>query len=138
MRKSWIAALLCACALSAAPSDFAGRWRVKFAGPAEDAPRTVGSIVLDLTVDSANKLSGKAIVGVWPGEAPVADAKVEGDHISFTATGTKSSTTGIPTCQFEGTLNGSELVLKMKVIRNPGGPLVRDTVYEYRGERITN
>lgn len=82
----------------------------------------MGEIILDLKVDG--KVVSKLVtIGAWPGEAPIADGKLDGKHITFNATGHLDSTTGIPTCHFEATIDGDDMDLKMKVIRNPGGPL---------------
>jgi len=84
---------------------------------------------------NGDEVSGLAHIGTWPGLAPIAEGKVDGDHILFTATGYLPSTTGIPTCLIEGVLSGNDLVIKLKTIRNPGGP-ASGGVFEYRGRRL--
>jgi len=128
------AILLAATAPAASPVDFAGTWKLQDAGPKDRGPKTVGSIVLDLKVEG-EAVNGTAHIGSWPGEAPIAEGKVDGDRITFTATGHLSSTTGIPTCQFVATLKGQEMVLTMTAIRNAGGPLGPGMHYEYAGKR---
>jgi len=56
--------------------------------------------------------------------------------IADDATGRLESTTGIPTCHLEATLNGGEMDVIMTVIRNPGGPLRAGTTYEFKGTRV--
>ena len=55
--------------------------------------------------------------------------------ITFNATGKLGSTTGIPTCHFEATIDGDQMDLKMTVTRNPGGPLSAGVVYDYKGKK---
>ena len=87
---------------------------------------------VDLKVDG-DVVTGTVHIGPWPGDAPIADGKVDGDRITFTATGSLSSTTGIPTCQFAADVHNGEMILTMTAIRNAGGPLRPGAVYEYRG-----
>ncbi|MGB6941993.1 MAG: hypothetical protein WBE37_06340 [Bryobacteraceae bacterium] len=94
----------------------------------------MGAIFLDLKVDGA-AISGLVTIGAWPGEAPIADGRLYGKHITFNATGTRDSTTGVPTCRFEATVNGDRMDLKMTVIRNPGGPLGAGMVYDFKGRK---
>ncbi len=120
--------------LGAVPADFTGTWKVKYAGPPNTGPKTIGSMIFDFKVD-AGKVTGMARIGSWPGYAPIADGKIDGDRISFTATGHLPSTTGVPTCLLNGNLSGGELAIQLSTIRNPGGP-GSGGVYEYRGARI--
>ena len=131
----WIlpAVFLAAIPAFASGADFAGTWKVT-AGAASPAPKTIGSMIFDFKINGG-EVVGLAHIGVWPGLAPIAEGKVDGDHISFTATGYLPSTTGTPTCWIEGTLSGDELVIKLSQIRNPGGP-GSGGVYEYRGGRL--
>jgi hypothetical protein len=134
--KAAVIALLFAVSLahSASAADLSGTWKVVYAGPADRAPKTIGSIVLDLKVDKS-LVTGTAHIGVWPGDAPISGGKVEGDRISFRATGHLSSTTGIPTCQFVATVNGDEMLLTMTAVANAGGPLGAGVDYRYKGKR---
>ena len=134
MKLLWVATLLTAASLAAAPADFAGTWKVKYTGPPMTGPKTIGSMILALTVN-IGRVTGIAHIGSWPGIAPVANGTVHGDRISFTARGYLSSTTGIPTCRLEGTLSGGELVIRLSTIHNPGGP-GSGGVWEYRGGKL--
>jgi hypothetical protein len=134
MKSICIAALFAAATLAAAPADFAGTWKVKFEGPPREGPKTIGSMIFDFKINAA-RVTGMAHIGSWPGLAPIADGIVDGNHLSFTATGRLPSTTGIPTCQFEATLSGGELLIKLSTVRNPGGP-GSGGVYEYRGSKL--
>jgi hypothetical protein len=118
----------------ASGADFAGTWKVTYAGAPSSGPKTIGSMIFDFKINGS-ELVGMAHIGVWPGLAPIAEGKVDGDHISFAATGYSTSTTGTPTCRVEGTLSGGELAIKLSTIRNAGGPLSGD-VQEYRGRRL--
>src|SRR5258708_40044705 len=57
-----------------ADTDVTGIWKVG-AVPGEPAPKTVGSMILDLKVNG-KVITGTAIIGRWPGEAPISDARV--------------------------------------------------------------
>jgi hypothetical protein len=126
--------LLASMALAGSPANITGTWKLQFAGPRERGPKTVGSIILDLSVDGDN-VTGLAHIGSWPGEAPIADGKIDGDRITFTATGHLDSTTGIPTCKFEVTVHGAEMRLTMTAVKNPGGPLPQGVSFEYAGKK---
>ena len=134
MRSIWVATLLTATSLAAAPADFAGTWKVKYAGPPMTGPKTIGSMILAFTVDG-DRITGMAHIGSWPGIAPIANGNVDGDRISVTARGYLSSTTGIPTCRLEGTLSRGELVIRLSTIQNPGGPGSGGS-WEYRGGKL--
>jgi len=134
MKSIWVAALLTASSLGAAPADFAGTWKVEYTGSPGTGPKTVGSMILALTVDGEH-VSGVAHIGSWPGIAPIANGTIQGDRISFTARGYLSSTTGIPMCLMEGTLSGGELVISLSTIENPGGP-GSGGVWMYRGGQM--
>lgn len=129
----WARVLAVLLTFNASAADVTGHWKVVYAGPSR-GPKTVGSIVLDLKSEGAS-VTGTVKIGVWPGEAPVADAKLEGDHLTFTATGHLSSTSGIPTCRIDATINGDEMVLTLTAVRNGGGPLGPDYPYAYKGGR---
>jgi len=135
MKLPWLIVLLATAAACASPADtIDGNWKVRFAGSPGRGPKTVGSILLDLKAEG-DTVAGLAHIGVWPGDAPVADGRVNGNHISFNATGHLGSTTGVPTCHFEATINGDEMDLTMTATRNPGGPLGEGMVYGYRGKK---
>jgi hypothetical protein len=135
MQSRWLLILLATASLTESPEDIAGKWKVSFAGPSGHAPKTVGAIVLDLKVDG-DRVTGSVRIGVWPGEAPIADGKFDGDRIRFTATGHLGSTTGIPTCDFVVTVHGDDMSLTMTTIANAGGPLPPGKSFEYAGHRM--
>ena len=112
-------------------ADFAGSWKVTYTGAASSAPQTIGSMIFDFKTNGG-QVVGLAHIGVWPGLAPIAEGRVDGDRISFVATGYMPSTTGTPTCRIEGTLSGDDLVIRLY---NPGTP-GSGGVYEYRGGRL--
>lgn len=129
----WAPVLIALLTLNASAADVTGHWKVVYSGPSQ-GPKTVGSIVLDLK-NEGSAVTGTVKIGVWPGEAPVADARLEGDHLTFTATGHLSSTTGIPTCRIDATIKGDQMVLTLTAIRNGGGPLGPDYPFAYTGGR---
>jgi hypothetical protein len=133
----WIlpAVFLAAIPAIASGADFAGTWKVTYAGAPSSGPKTIGSMIFDFKINGS-ELVGMADIGAWPGPAPIAEGRVDGDHISFAATGHLPSTTGTPTCQVEGTLSEGELVIKLIAVRNAGGPLSAGDVHEYRGRRL--
>jgi hypothetical protein len=82
-------------------------------------PLTFGEVLLDLRVDGT-KLTGTATMGDnWPGSAPIADGKIEGNRFSFTWTGTSPSSGGVPLrtsyphLTFTGTVDGDTMTLSM-------------------------
>lgn len=117
MKLAWLAVLFANAALAASPVDILGTWNLRYAGPPGTGFKTLGSIAFDLNV-KGDEVTGTAHLSSWPGDAPIAGGKIDGEHITFTATGTRSSTTGIPTCQFDVTVHGNEMVVFMSVIRN--------------------
>lgn len=121
-------------ALIAAPAGVNSKWKVNYKGDIKTAPKTVKSILLDLNIEG-DTVTGTVNIGNWPGEAPIADGKIEGDQITFTATGHLNSTTGIPTCAFVVTLQGDQMDLRFSAVRNPGGPLAAGREYHYSGTR---
>ena len=127
--------LFAASGFAAQESDLQGTWKVVYAGEPGTAPKTVGSIIFTFNV-AGGTVTGTANIGPWPGLAPIADGKVDGGHITFAATGTRDSTTGIPTCQFDIVVRGDEMTATMRVIRNAGGPLSASRDYRYTGKRF--
>jgi hypothetical protein len=125
---------LCAMGLRAG-SDPSGTWKVRFDGDPGGAPKTVGSMILDLKVEG-EAVSGTVTIGAWPGRAPIVNGTVKNGHITFSATGTRSSTTGIPSCEFDVTVDGETMRASFRVTQNPGGPLAGNHEYRYRGARI--
>jgi hypothetical protein len=135
--RVFAAAILAATTMAAAtPADVSGTWKVVYDADPKTGPKTVGSMILDLKV-VGDTVTGTARIGVWPGEAPIEDGKIEGDRITFTATGHLGSTTGIPTCKFDITIQGDEMLVKLSAIKNAGGPLQPGYEYPYRGKRKT-
>jgi hypothetical protein len=137
MRFHCVAILVLMTALSGLAADLTGTWKVRYSGPKDRGLKTVGSIVLDLKVNG-DVVTGMAHIGVWPGDAPIADGKIEGGHITFNATGHLGSSAGIPTCHFVVDVHEGEMDLKMTMTHNPVGPAGSGAVYEFTGGRQTN
>ena len=68
---------------------------------------------IDFKVDR-NGLTGVVHTGVWPGDCPITDGKIDHGRISFTATGRIPSSTGIPILRFEGEIHDDGLKLTMR------------------------
>jgi len=129
--------LLLISAMTASPGDpVSGTWRLEFSGPAATKPKTIGSIFLNLAVNGT-QVTGTSNIGAWPGPAPIANGQLTGNTVTFDATGHITSKTGIPTCHFAATLNGTELEVIMTVTKNPGGALAANTEYIYTGTKVT-
>lgn len=73
----------------------------------------IGRIDLDFQV-TGNTLTGMAHMGGWPGDCPISEGKVENGKFSFTATGQKPSSSGLPVMRFDGELHGNQLKLTMR------------------------
>ena len=129
--------LLLITALTASPADpVTGTWRLRFTGPSGSQPKTIGAIFLNLAVNGT-VVTGTSNIGAWPGPAPIANGQIAGTSLTFDATGHITSKTGIPTCHFAATLNGTELDVIMTVTKNPGGSLAANTAYTYIGTKMT-
>jgi hypothetical protein len=122
----WLFVLLAAAAPAAPPFDVSGTWKLVYTGRSV-APREK-SITLDFKVNG-NQVTGMAHIGSWPGDAPIADGKIDGDRITFTAEGSRPSSTGLPTCHFEATVHGDEMTVTLTYV--PG------TSFEYTGKRAS-
>ena len=135
----WVSILLTTLVLNASAADIAGTWKTVCAGPKGTGPKTIGSIILILNTDG-HQVTGTARIGVWPGDAPIADGKVDGDQITFNATGHLTSTTGIPTCGVVATIHGDEMVLTLSFIADNGVPVPPENrhEFEYEGKRISD
>jgi hypothetical protein len=132
MKAPWLLIPLAAAILTAgspAATDLSGSWKVVYTGPPRTGPKTVGSMIFDFKIDG-NVVTGTAHIGSWPGDAPIADGKIEGDRITFTATGHLSSTTGIPTCKLDVTVRGEEMTAVLSGLGSGA--------YEYKGKRKTD
>jgi hypothetical protein len=126
--------LLLAATLTLSAADVTGIWKVTYAGSPGSAPKTVGSMILDLKVNGS-VVTGTATIGAWPGEASISNGKIEGNHITFTATGVRGSTTGIPTCKLDVTMQDDEMHVVLTAIENAGGPLPFGYAFNYTGKR---
>jgi hypothetical protein len=108
------AALLALCGMTAfaqAPTP-AGTWQAKFTGPIGPRPKMFSTVDLTLKVESGH-ITGTALAGKWPGEAPVSDGVIDGNHVTFTAIGRLGSTSGLPRMDFDGTIQGGTMTLTM-------------------------
>jgi hypothetical protein len=99
--------------VEAAPKELEGEWRARFVGRIGDRPKMIGSIDFDFHVEG-NTLTGVARTGSWPGDCRITQGKVESGRFSFTATGSRPSSTGIPVMRFEGEIHGKQLKLIMR------------------------
>jgi hypothetical protein len=128
MKLIWAVILLVAAAVAASPDAITGTWQLDAKGPNDRRLKTVGTIVLDLKV-SGDTVSGMAHIGSWPGDAPIADGKIDGDRVTFSATGHLNSSSGIPTCKFTGIVQGDAMNLTMTATA------FGQTVFEFAGNK---
>jgi hypothetical protein len=98
-------------AVVAESTDIGGHWTVRFAGGV--AWKTIGGAEFDFR-PAGGSLTGMANVGHgYPGKAPIANGKIEGDRISFTVYGQQESSSGFPKMHFTGTIHADEIKLTM-------------------------
>jgi hypothetical protein len=89
-----------------------GTWKAVFVGPLGQRPKMFNEVVFDLQANG-NNLTGTALMGSWPGLAPISDGVIDGDHFSFTAVGKLRSSSGYPKMGFDGRIHGDEMTLIM-------------------------
>jgi hypothetical protein len=112
--------LLTALTLTAATGDIDGAWKASFTGAPSTRPKPFSEVLLHLHAEG-NVLTGTAHMGNWPGDAPLTNGRIVGDHISFTAIGRLWSSSGYPKADFEGDLRGNDikLTLTLSFVDNP-------------------
>ena len=139
MKLLLLPALLLTASFAFAESSVTGIWKVAYADsqPASGGPKTVGEMILNLKLEGGG-VGGNVVIGRWPGEAPISDGKIDGGHITFTATGHLDSSTGIPTCKFDVTIEGDKMHVALSAIKNAGGPLPPGYSFNYVGTRQAN
>lgn len=93
--------------------DLEGTWKTRWTGTIGERPKMIGDMLIDLKVDGSG-LTGVVHTGVWPGDCPITDVKIDNGRISFTATGRIPSSTGIPILRFEGEIHDDGLKLTMR------------------------
>jgi hypothetical protein len=123
-----------------------GTWIAEFTDPPGRQPITVDKATFEIRQDG-NKLTGMAHVGKWPGDAPITEGKIEGDHFSFTVVsdspwrstqaGSTEVTVGYPKLEFSGTIEGGEMTLTLKwsAIIVEGNPNVNASLLHMRGRK---
>ena len=99
-----------------------GTWRARFTGPIGERPKPFAEVIFRLRVTDS-QITGTAIMGTWPGEAPLTYLKFDGDHFSATAIGTRGWSTRwgnqppedhcCPKALFDGTISGDDMSLTM-------------------------
>jgi hypothetical protein len=105
--------------------NLTGTWKATFNGPIGERPKPFGDVVFRLRMADGH-VTGTAIMGSWPGEAPLTDIKLDGEQFSATAIGTKGWSSGsaamadqprinhcCPKMIFAGTIEGSQINLTM-------------------------
>jgi len=97
----------------ATAKDLQGAWKTRWTGTIGARPKMIGDMLIDFKVDG-NGLMGVVHTGVWPGDCPITDLKIDHGRISFTATGRIPSSTGIPILRFEGEIHDDGLKLTMR------------------------
>jgi hypothetical protein len=132
MKLVWVTVLMASSVAATSPADFEGTWNLRSTWPHGPGLKSVGTVVLEIEVNR-DVVTGTAHIGSWPGDAPIAEGHLRGDRISFDSRGHLESSTGIPTCHFEGTLKGDEMVVEMTMTRNPAA---KDT-FVFKGKEAS-
>ncbi len=104
----------------AAANDIDGIWKAVFTGPVGERPKMVSEIFFDVYAEG-NVLTGTVHAAAWPGDAPIADGRIDGDRISFTMTGhlpfsagrAGAMITGYPKLCFTGVRQGNQMKLDL-------------------------
>jgi hypothetical protein len=94
--------------------------------------KPTGEITLDPSVDG-DAVVGTVHIGSWPGDAPIEKGKFTRTRITFEATGHLASSSGIPTCYFEATRKGDEMVLTMRM-KEASGEL--GEAFKFKGRKL--
>jgi hypothetical protein len=97
----------------ATANEIQGTWATRRTGAIGERPKMIGDVLIDFKADG-NQLAGVVHTGVWPGDCPITDVKLDHGRISFTATGRIPSSTGIPILRFEGEIHDDGLKLTMR------------------------
>jgi hypothetical protein len=93
------------------PPNIDGHWTVRYVGGV--AWKTIADAEFEFKADG-DSLTGMAIVGQgYPGEAPISNGRIEGDHISFRVYGKQPSSSGFPKMDFVGSIHGDVIELTM-------------------------
>jgi hypothetical protein len=135
-----LAGFLLFASLPAIADRIDGVWTAEFTDPPGQQPITVNRAVFEIRRDG-NKLIGMTRVGSWPGDAPIADGKIEGNRFSFTVVGdspwTSNAGVGFPKLEFTGTIDGEEMVLTVKwgSIMAAGNPKADESVHHMKGRK---
>ena len=97
----------------AAAKDLEGMWKTRWVGRISERPKMIGGMRIEFRAEG-NALTGVAHMDGWPGDCPITDGKFEAGRFSFTATGLRPSSSGIPVMRFEGEMHGKQLKLTMR------------------------
>jgi hypothetical protein len=105
-----------------AQADAVGDWEAVFVGPVGPRPKMFDRVTFSIQATSSG-LTGMARAGHWPGDLTLSDVKLEGDRLTFTATGKTEWSTAYsggpmvyhccPKLVFAGTIEGNEITLTM-------------------------
>jgi hypothetical protein len=106
----------------AAQSTPVGDWKAVFVGPVDDRPKMVDAVTFSILM-TPRGLIGTARASAWPGDLDVSDVELDGDRLTFTATGRKGWSTWVagaprkdhccPKLLFVGMIQGDEMTLTM-------------------------
>jgi hypothetical protein len=119
-------------AASGEGNNIDGHWKVRYTGGPQMT--TMGGAEFDFKAQG-NELTGTANIGMgWPGEAPISNGRIEGDHISFMVFGRLWSTSGFPKMRFTGTIHGDEIKLTMILFYEKEEPGMAETEFEGKRE----
>lgn len=113
------AILLCAAlAFSVRAADLTGTWKAVF--DPDPGLKTVSEMTFHLVADGY-RLTGTAHMSGFPGDGPVTDGHIDGDHFTFTvitqnrwwAEGVGGSRSGHPKLTFTGTVHDGEMQIHL-------------------------
>lgn len=99
-------------AQSAPVAPVAGAWKAVFVGPKADQPKMFNAVLFDFSVNGRT-LTGTALMGNWPGLAPLTDGTIDGNRFHCVAIGKLGSSSGYPKMTFDGTVDAGTMTLTM-------------------------
>jgi hypothetical protein len=138
--------LFAALALSAATDDLTGTWTtIMVEPPAGSGQRPMHSYEpsFEFKLDGS-KVTGRARMDEYPGNAPISDGKIDGNRVSFTMTHEQPYFSGrtplvqhYTTFKCTGTLRGNEMDLTMTPLSDDGTYDSRNVIYVMKATKVS-
>jgi hypothetical protein len=128
--------------LSAGASDVAGTWKTTMVDPPPGSPlrpKAGYEPSFEFRI-SGDKLDGQALIKKYPGNAPILDGRIQGDHFSFRVIheqGREIPNVGIRHMSFrcDGIISAGHLDLTMVPIKEDGSDDSVNRTYKLRATR---